>query len=127
MDRKSESKSNLNESTLPLLDEDVNKEKIELEEKDQTDKAAESTEANADDAKGDDAADAAKKKKEEEKERKRQQKQLKSLLDNVYSKETSGLHSMAKPNVVCLGASSENNGSANQDQDTDTFSLSWLL
>ena len=72
MDRKSESKSNLNESILPLLDEDVNKEKIELAEKDQNNKAAESTET--EETKGEDAADAAKKKKEEEKERKRQQK-----------------------------------------------------
>lgn len=71
MDRKSESKSNLNESTLPLLDEDVNKEKIELQ--DQVDKSAESTEAAAE-SKADDAAAEAKKKKEEEKERKRQQK-----------------------------------------------------
>lgn len=72
MDRKSDSKSNLNESTLPLLDEEVNKEKIELQE--QTDKSTEATETSAESAKADEAAEAAKKKKEEEKERKRQQK-----------------------------------------------------
>lgn len=73
MDRKSDSKSNLNDqSTLPLLDDETNKEKIELAEKDQAAKSDEATTAEA--AAEADAVDAAKKKKEEEKERKRQQK-----------------------------------------------------
>jgi len=71
MDRKSDSKSNLNESTLPLLDEEANKEKIELAQKDQPTKSGDGSSA---DAAGTDGTDAAKKKKEEEKERKRQQK-----------------------------------------------------
>lgn len=78
-DRKTDSKSNLNESTLPLLD-DAEKEKIELKSAEKT----EGTEAAAGAAAGataeetakaaEDAAEAAKKKKEEEKERKRQAK-----------------------------------------------------
>ena len=77
-DRKTDSKSNLNESTLPLLD-DAEKEKIELKSS-STEKTAEgaeavaSTEGEAAKAAADDAVDAAKKKKEEEKERKRQAK-----------------------------------------------------
>lgn len=69
MDRKSDSKSNLNDSVLPLLDEEA-KEKIELKAKDAGDGAEETNT----DATKDDAVDAAKKKKEEEKERKRQKK-----------------------------------------------------
>ncbi|KAI2803562.1 Caveolin-1 [Blomia tropicalis] len=65
MAAKADSKTNLNESILPLLDDEGNKEKIELAEKAKDDKAEEG-------AKPEDGVDAAKKKKEEEKERKRQ-------------------------------------------------------
>ncbi|KAH9522865.1 Caveolin-1, variant 3 [Dermatophagoides farinae] len=76
MENKTGSKSNLNESVLPLLDDEIHKEKIELKENstpksNETDDLDEKTNA-GDNAK--DAADAAKKKKEEEKERKRQKK-----------------------------------------------------
>ena len=73
MDRKSDSKTNLNESTLPLLEDEANKEKIELESKLDTHVTNEEK-ANVDDGANDDSVDAAKKRKEEEKERKRQQK-----------------------------------------------------
>lgn len=75
-DRKTDSKSNLNESTLPLLD-DAEKEKIELKSSAEKTDAAEGGDAaaastEAEKKAADDAVDAAKKKKEEEKERKRQ-------------------------------------------------------
>lgn len=62
-------------------------------------------------------------------ERKKQQKKLKALLDNVYSKETSSLYAVSKPNVFCLGDAGGSNDKATPaaDQDADTFSLSWLL
>lgn len=76
MDRKSDSKSNLNESTLPLLD-DAEKEKIELKSAGEGEaKGANdgSVDEAAEKAAAEDAIDAAKKKKEEEKEKKRQAK-----------------------------------------------------
>lgn len=78
MDRKTDSKSNLNESTLPLLD-DAEKEKIELKSaaaggEAEASKAEGSVDEAAEKAAAEDALDAAKKKKEEEKERKRQAK-----------------------------------------------------
>ncbi|KAH9417538.1 uncharacterized protein LOC113788429 [Dermatophagoides pteronyssinus] len=69
MENKSGSKSNLNESVLPLLDDEIHKEKIELKEK--SDDSDEQKPTNDNDT-ADSAA--AKKKKEEEKERKRQKK-----------------------------------------------------
>lgn len=73
MATKTDSKSNLNESTLPLLDDEANKEKIELKSKDEPDASKKETaEAEAAKAAKEAEAEEAKRKKEEEKEKKRQ-------------------------------------------------------
>ncbi|UXI19983.1 hypothetical protein NH340_JMT05926 [Sarcoptes scabiei] len=70
------SKSNLNESVLPLLEDEVHKEKIELKDHSTSKESSDTDNEKSNDPKQvDDAIAAAKKKKEEEKERKRKLKE----------------------------------------------------
>lgn len=66
---------------------------------------------------------------QENQDRKRQQKNLKLLLKNVYLKEISQLHSLSKPELLCLGdnSSTKQNVDSSAENDTDTLSLAWLF